>query len=94
MSKAMQVIIHDIATDGLPDWDDPTMSGRIALIFDGCIVSGWTLNGINETDDDGLPLWEGDSDVSHGRPFAGVKCWVEFPIPLREAAARKDGSHE
>lgn len=37
----MEIIIHEIATDGLPNMEKMTL--RVAFIFDGCIVSGWPL---------------------------------------------------
>ena len=37
----MQIIIHAIEEDGLPDMERLTL--RVAFIFDGCIVSGWPL---------------------------------------------------
>ena len=73
------VTVHAIADDGLPDFTtDRTLVGRVAFLFDGCIVSGWPLPG---------GLWEANTDVGHGRPFGGVTHWVEFPRPLREFAA-------
>jgi hypothetical protein len=70
--------IHKIATDGLPDMD--ALTGRVAFIFDGFIVSGWPLERTLE----GETLWEGNTDVSHDRPMMGVTHWVEFPAPLWE----------
>lgn len=73
----MEIIVHEIATDGLPEMGQ--LTGRVAFIFDGCIVSGWPL------DDVGMPgLWEGNIAVSHNRPFGGVTHWVEFPVPVWE----------
>lgn len=40
--RTMVVKIHDVATDGLPDME--ALTGRVALIFDGCVVSGWPLD--------------------------------------------------
>jgi len=71
----MQIIIHEIAKDGLPDMEKLTL--RVAFIFDGCIVSGWPIDGNADP-----VLWEADSDVGHGGQFAGVTHWVEFPIGL------------
>lgn len=39
--QTLSIIIHEIAEDGLPDMD--RLVGRVAFIFDGCIVSGWPL---------------------------------------------------
>jgi hypothetical protein len=74
MSKHLQVTVHEIAIDGLPDMD--RLTNRVAFVFDGCIVSGWPLG---RRDDDGAVLWEGNSDVSPTRPYHGVTHWVEFP---------------
>ena len=74
----MNIIIRPIATDGLPNMD--ALTGRVAFIFDGCIVSGWPLS----PDSSGDILWEADSDVGHGRPFHGVTHWIEFPVAVWE----------
>ena len=87
--STVEITVHEIATDGLPDMEG--LTGCVAFIFDGCIVSGWPL----DPDDhphlyavhdwnakkDGV-LWEANSDVGHTRPFGGVTHWVEFPEPL------------
>lgn len=72
MSQELRVRVHAIAEDGLPG---DNLTGRVAFLFDGCIVSGWPLPG---------GLWEADSDVGHGRPFGGVTHWVELPVPVWE----------
>jgi hypothetical protein len=69
------------------------LTGQVAFIFDGCIVSGWPLlrndpevadvyarHGYDGTD----TLWEANSDVGHNRPFASVTHWIEFPVRLWE----------
>jgi hypothetical protein len=71
--------IHKISEDGLPDMEatNPSLTGRVALIFDGCVVSGYPL------DQDRHPgQWEGDTDVSYGRKFLDVTHWIEFPVPV------------
>lgn len=68
--------LHEIATDGLPDMD--SLTGRVAFLFDGCIVSGWPL----DEREDGVTLWEADSDVGRLTKFYGVTHWIEFPLPL------------
>ena len=94
----MVVTIHEIAKDGLPPEEgDGGMShdltGRVAFIFDGCIVSGWPLPPEEHPDvyrrnswsvEDGGVLWEGDEDVSNNRPKGNVTHWVEFPVPVWE----------
>lgn len=88
--NTIEVKIHEIATDGLPNMDE--LTGRVAFIFDGCIVSGWPLDPIEIADvyarygwsaSDGV-LWEANSDVGHTRPFGSVTHWVEFPVPIWE----------
>lgn len=86
----MEVIVHEIATDGLPNMEE--LTGRVAFIFDGCIVSGWPLDVEEHShiydnygwDGSEGALWEANSDVGHTRPFGGVTHWIEFPEPLWE----------
>lgn len=78
MSEQVTITIHSIAEDGLPHPDLP--AGRVAFIFDGCIVSGWPLP--DDYDEVEGQMWEADSDVGHYRPFSGVTHWVEFPEPI------------
>lgn len=82
----IEVEVHDIATDGLPDME--ALVGRVAFVFDGCIVSGWPLDPVEcagiyaafgwDVQAKGI-LWEANSDVGNGRPFGSVTQWVEFP---------------
>jgi hypothetical protein len=88
----MTVKVHEVATDGYPDMDK--LVGRVAFLFDGCIVSGWPLfrakleaqgssaRGVRDGD------WEADSDVGHPGTFGGVTHWVEFPKPLHSFTKR------
>lgn len=83
MPHHMGIRIHSIADDGLPDMDE--LTGRVAFIFDGCIVSGWPLH-IDPTDYS-TPYsgaWEPNSDVGRNTRFAGVTHWIEFPVPIWE----------
>lgn len=76
MPRDLTVRVHSVAEDGLPDMD--ALTGRVAFIFDGSVVSGWPLS-------DGRynpPRWEADSDVGRVTQFEGVTHWVEFPEPL------------
>lgn len=75
MNGSLEVIVHEVAIDGLPDMD--SLTGRVAFIFDGCIVSGWPLN---------KRQWEGNTDVAFLSRFEGVTHWVEFPVPVWELA--------
>lgn len=69
--------VYTIKENGLPDMDN--LTGRVAFIFDGCIVSGWPLFGIgNHTEDE----WEADSDVGRLGVFAGVEKYVVFDVPV------------
>ena len=71
--------VYSIEKDGLPDMDN--LTGRVAFIFDGCIVSGWPLHGIDGHDKD---EWEADSDVGHTGVFYGIKKYVVFDKPVWE----------
>lgn len=79
MAREISVTVHEIATDGLPP--EEGAGGRVAFIFDGCVVSGWPLR-------DGTDHWEADSDVGRHEPFGNVTHWLEFPAPLWEIAPR------
>lgn len=72
--KTIEVVVHSIAEDGLPDIDNTP--GEIAFIFDGCIVSGWPLQ---ETDHNGNRYWEADPDVGRVTMFGGVTHWLQLP---------------
>jgi hypothetical protein len=92
--KTLEIKVHEIAIDGLPDMDK--MLCRIAFLWDGNIVNGWPItrgSGILKEDEfKGWPyLWEADSDAtSHGLAaknegsllFSGVTHWIEFPEQL------------
>jgi hypothetical protein len=78
MATEVTITVHAIAEDGLPDMD--ALTGRVAFIFDGCIVSGWPLPRFDR--------WEANSDVGYGNHFAGVTHWVEFPEPVWEYEGR------
>lgn len=83
MPDQISVRIHPIAEDGYPDMDDPSMTGRVAFIFDGCVVSGWPLH--IDPQDHSTPhsgQWEANSDVGRETTFEGVTHWVEFPVPM------------
>jgi len=85
----VNINIREIAKDGLPDME--VLVGRVAFIFDGCIVSGWPIDPVEGIDTyqrmgwdaatDGV-LWEPDSDVGGGRLLADVTHWIEFSEPL------------
>lgn len=81
----MEIKIHEIAKDGLPIMDE--LTGRVAFIFDGCIVSGWPLR----DNGDGETTWEADSDVGRSGAFYGVTHWVEFPRAIWDMTAN-DGA--
>lgn len=82
MSRKITVIVHEIATDGLPPTHEDgngalrdDLVGRIAFIWDGYIVSGWPLH----ANDAGC--WE-PADDQFGGPVHGVTHWAEFPEPI------------
>lgn len=65
--------LYDIENDGLPDMGK--LTGRVAFIFDGCIVSGWPLKGIKNY---GPEDWEDNSDVGRHGVFSGIKKYIIF----------------
>jgi hypothetical protein len=80
-ARDLTVRVHSIAVDGLPDMD--ALVGRVAFLFDGCIVSGWPLHVVPT--DHTTPYsgyWEADTDVGNNQRFGGVTHWVEFPVPM------------
>lgn len=82
-TRRITITVHSIAEDGYPDTTSPKMNGRVAFIFDGCIVSGWPLR--MDNDNDASPLtgyWEANDDVGKNGEFTNVTHWVEFPEPL------------
>ena len=66
-----KIQIHEIEVDGLPNMAE--LLGRVAFIFDGCLVSGWPLTNGN---------WKANSDVGRDREFAGVTHWIEIKRPI------------
>jgi hypothetical protein len=82
VSRSIEVKVHVIAEDGLPDRDDRELVGRVAFIFDGCVVSGWPLGAGEDADQGYIGLWEGNSDVARNVRFANVTHWLEFPEPV------------
>jgi hypothetical protein len=79
MSHDLSIQIHEIAVDGLPDMDK--LTGRVAFLWNGAIVSGWPLDSIGKPG-----LWETCEDALGMRPFADVTHWVEFPVPVWDLA--------
>lgn len=74
--EELKVIVHDIEQDGYPDMD--TLTGRVAFVWDGNIVSGWPNH---NTDGQPEGTWEPAED-RFGGPVSGVTHWIEFPVPL------------
>lgn len=70
--------ICTIAEHGLPDMEK--LVGRVAFIFDGCIVSGWPLGSSGERN----VLWEADDTVGRHGVFNGVEKYVVFDVPIWE----------
>lgn len=101
--KTLEIKVHEIAVDGLPNHEDRTLVGRVAFILDGCVVSGFYIpRGESEEVDEVLdkydpPLsgvWEGNDTVGHSRLIAGVTHWVEFPAAIgaiEEYGSAKEG---
>lgn len=71
--------VYTIKEHGLPDIDN--LTGRVAFIFDGSIVSGWPLKGIDNCSEND---WEADSDVGRHGVFTGVEKYVVFDKPVWE----------
>ena len=96
----IKIKVHEIAVDGLPDRDnDDTLTGRVAFIADGCIISGWYIPRghyvhvdalLDEVGPEIQGAWEANDNVGHGRLHVGITHWVEFPMPLWEV--EKSGS--
>lgn len=91
--KLTTIAVHETAVDGLPDMEK--LVGRVAFIFDGCLVSGWPLTGeVAEevraqhglSEEDGQ-MWEGNHDVANTKVFLNVTHWVELPQPAWELTA-------
>lgn len=83
--------VRETAVDGLPDME--ALVGRVAFIFDGCVVSGWPLVpdqlddpsvDIRQFHADGDTLWEANEDVGRHTKFSTVTHWLEFPYPIWE----------
>jgi hypothetical protein len=71
--------VYDVKKDGLYDKNDESLNGRVAFIFDGCIVSGWYLD--EEDENDGL-LWEANDDVGRSNTFGGIEKYIIFDVPI------------
>ena len=78
--KPLVIVLHKVSEDGLPDMHDSSndMTGRVAFIWDGNIVSGWPIKDMVDTL--GRALWEPAED-RFGGPVAGVEYWLELPTP-------------
>ena len=66
--------VRTVKEHGLPDMDK--LTGRVAFIFDGCIVSGWPLDNSDE--------WEANEDVGRHGTFIGVEKYIVFDKPINE----------
>ena len=78
--------VFEIEKDGLPDMDN--LTGRVAFIFDGCIVSGWPLYNLHlKYPGSNYPVykksdWEADEDIGKGGMFTGIEKYVIFDKPV------------
>ena len=82
----LTVILHEVTEDGLPDMKDDDLIGRVAFVWDGCVVSGWPIG--PEYDDSYDPAdvkWEPSED-RFGGPVRGVTRWLELPRPAWDLA--------
>jgi len=80
MSQTITVVVHKIATDGLPG-TDYKLTGRVAFIWNGAIVSGWPIDAEFGGVVAGEQLWEPSEDC-FGGPLFGVTHWIEFPTEV------------
>jgi hypothetical protein len=81
MPEEVTIRIHSIKDDGMPDME--ALTGRVAFIFDGCVVSGWPLRTVPTRDNSAYTgAWEADSDVGRNVQFEDVTHWIEFPAPV------------
>jgi hypothetical protein len=78
--KYAEIVIHSIAEDGVPDMSIDHMVGRVAFIWDGCIVSGWPIGTGEDGDGPYSGRWEPSED-RFGGPVTGVEYWIELPVP-------------
>jgi hypothetical protein len=69
--------ICSIEKHGLPDMEK--LTGRVAFIWDGCIVSGWPLYPEHSHDKGD---WEGNDDVARPGKFRGVTTYIIFDKPM------------
>lgn len=86
--------VYTIAEHGLPTDDSgdlkPELTGRVAFIFDGCVVSGWPLYNIHlRYPENNYAIytvndWEADTDVGKSGVFTGVEKYVIFEKPIWE----------
>lgn len=74
--QTLEIKIHEIAKDGLPNME--ALVGRVAFIWDGAIVSGWPISERFGGANYHMTLWEGSED-RFGGPYYGVTHWIEFP---------------
>lgn len=89
MSEQVTVTIRSIAEDGLPDRRDESLTGRLAFLWDGYIVTGWPLYASEDRQSAYTGTWEAaDDKLSSVRAFANVTHWVEFPEPIWEYQRR------
>jgi hypothetical protein len=77
------VEVRTIQEHGLPDMEN--LTGRVAFIWDGCLVSGWPLLGI---DNYTIDQWEADSDVGRHGIFGEITHYIVFPKPMWEIGPR------
>lgn len=76
--KTIEVKIHSVAEDGLPDMR--SLTGQVAFLWNGAIVSGWPIDAeYGGIDPNNGQLWEASEDRMGG-PYANVTHWLEFPV--------------
>ena len=76
--KRITAQLFSVKEDGLYTKDE-SIIGRVAFIFDGCIVSGGYLD---EEDELNGRLWEANDDVGRSNTFGGVEQYIIFDSPI------------
>ena len=83
----LNAILHSVEEDGLPDMTDESMAGRVAMVLDGGIVSGWPIafdvedpENYNVNQDGDVPWTTAEDIGGDDEEFYGVRYWIEFPV--------------
>lgn len=83
--RELTIKLHAVAEDGLPDMEQ--LTGRVAFIWDGNLISGWP------SERHGGGVWEPAED-RFGEGVLGVTHWVELPEPVWNMPQQETQSSE